>query len=63
MGVHYGSELTLELTNKNSLEVSPVKKNILDFFGMGKSKVEQHVMSLEDIDKAISEAVTKNDRS
>jgi AbrB family looped-hinge helix DNA binding protein len=62
MGVHYGSELVLELTNRNSLEVSPVKKNISSFFGLGKSKAYQQTMSVEDIDKAISEAVTKNDR-
>lgn len=63
MGVHYGSELVLELTNRNSLEVSPIKKSISSFFGLGKSKACQQTLSVEDIDKAISKAVTKNDRS
>lgn len=62
MGVHCGSELILELTSGNSLEISPLKHNISRFFGMGKHKTNQETMSTEDIDKAISEAVAKNDR-
>lgn len=63
MGLHFGSELTLELTNKNTLEISPITQNISKFFGMGKSKINQQIMSIDDIDKAISEAVIKNDRN
>ena len=63
MGLHFGSELTLELTNKNTLEISPITQNISKFFGMGKSKINQQIMSIDDIDKAISRAVIKNDRS
>jgi AbrB family looped-hinge helix DNA binding protein len=63
MGLHFGSELTLELTNKNTLEVSPITQNISKFFGMGKNKINQQIMSIDDIDKAISRAVIKNDRS
>ena len=63
MGLHFGSELTLELTNKNILEISPITQNISKFFGMGKSKTNQQIMSIEDIDNAISKAVIKNDRS
>lgn len=63
MGLHFGSELTLELTNKNTLEVSPITQNISKFFGMGKSKINQQIMSIDDIDKAISRAVIKNDRN
>ena len=63
MGLHFGSELTLELTNKNTLEVSPITQNISKFFGMGKSRINQQIMSIDDIDKAISRAVIKNDRS
>lgn len=63
MGLHFGSELILELTNRNSLKISPVTQNISKFFGMGKSKTKKHPMSIDDIDRAISEAVIKNDRS
>lgn len=63
MGLHFGSELTLELTNKNTLEVSPITQSISKFFGMGKNKINQQIMSIDDIDKAISRAVIKNDRS
>ncbi len=63
MGLHFGSELTLELTNKNTLEVSPIIQNISKFFGMGKNKINQQIMSIDDIDKAISRAFIKNDRS
>jgi AbrB family looped-hinge helix DNA binding protein len=63
MGLHFGSELTLELTNKNTLEISPITQNISKFFGMGKSKINQQIMSIDDIDKAISRAVIKNDRN
>jgi AbrB family looped-hinge helix DNA binding protein len=62
MGLHFGSELILELTNRNCLKISPVTQNISKFFGMGKSKTK-HPMSIDDIDRAISEAVIKNDRS
>jgi AbrB family looped-hinge helix DNA binding protein len=62
MGVHSGSELILELTNKNSLEISFVKQDISKFFGMGRSKKDQKTMSVEDIDRAISETIIKNDR-
>lgn len=63
MGLHFGSELTLELTNKNTLEITPITQNISKFFGMGKSKINQQIMSIDDIDKAISRAVIKNDRN
>ena len=63
MGLHFGSKLTLELTNKNTLEISLITQNISKFFGMGKSKINQQIMSIDNIDKAISEAVIKNDRN
>jgi AbrB family looped-hinge helix DNA binding protein len=62
MGLHFGSEFILELTNKNSLELLPIKQDVSKFFGMGKSKINQQLMSVDDIDKAISKAVIKNDR-
>ncbi len=62
MGLHFGSELVLQLTNKNSLEISSITQNISKFFGMGKSKENQQTMSIDDIDQAISEAIINNDR-
>jgi AbrB family looped-hinge helix DNA binding protein len=60
MGLHYGSELTLKLNN-HCLEVSSKKYDISSFIGMGK-KESQKKMSLNDIDLAIAEAVTTNDK-
>lgn len=62
LGLHTGSELILELTAKNSLEILPVKNDISNFFGMGKNPSKNKSMSLKDIDRAISEAVKENDR-
>lgn len=62
LGLHTGSELILELTAKNSLEILPVKNDISDFFGMGKNSSKNKSMSIKDIDKAISNAIKKNDR-
>jgi AbrB family looped-hinge helix DNA binding protein len=61
MRLHAGSKLILKLTGKNSLDVSPVKNDISKIFGMGK-RDHQCFMSVEDMDKAIGEAVIKNDR-
>jgi AbrB family looped-hinge helix DNA binding protein len=63
MGLHVGSELVLELTSKNSLEIFPVTQSISKFFGMGKSKMKSETISVQDIDQAISQAVIESDRS
>lgn len=60
MGLHYGSELTLKLNN-NCLEISSKKFDISSFIGMGEKSSQQR-MSLEDIDLAITKAVTTNDK-
>lgn len=61
LGLHCGSELIIELKNHGSLEIYPIKKDIDKFFGKGKKK--RKVMSIEEIDDAIGEAVIKNDRN
>lgn len=63
LGLHSGSELIVELTNNDSLELHPVKNNIIKFFGMGKDKVDDKIMSIEDMDNIISKVVADNDRS
>jgi AbrB family looped-hinge helix DNA binding protein len=62
LGLHYGSEIAIELKDNNIIELRPLKKNINGFFGLGKNKSNQ-VMSIEEIDGAISKAVIDNDRS
>lgn len=63
LGLHSGSELVIELKHNNSLEIYPIKKNIKSFFGMGKNKAKNQIMSVEEIDIAISKAVSENDRN
>ena len=62
MGLHFGSELVLELTSSNVLEVSQVNTHISKFFGMGSHRAGKNTMSIDDIDRAIGDAVTENDR-
>ena len=63
LGLHSGSELIIALKNNSSLEIYPIKKDITKFFGLGKRRIKNKVMSIEDIDNAIAKAVTQNDRS
>ncbi len=63
MGLRCGSELILELTSNNNLEISQAKQSISKFFGMGKRNVNGPVISVEEIDQAIGEAIIKNDRN
>ena len=61
LGLQYGSELILNLREDKVLEVYPVQKNICDFFGKGNSR--SAIMSLDDIDTAIAQAVNQKDNS
>ena len=60
MGLNTGSKLILKLKD-NNLHIIPIKKDISSFFAMGK-KDNNTVITVEDIDMAIEEAVTKNDK-
>lgn len=62
LGLHLGSEISIELKQGNILELKPIKKNITGFFGLGKNKTRNQAMSIEEIDKAISQAVAENDK-
>ncbi len=62
LGLHLGSELSLRLRKDKVLELQPVERNLKDFFGKGKSRIQNEKLDLADIDKAIAEAVSKNDR-
>ncbi|HQS84165.1 MAG: hypothetical protein B7Y25_05645 [Alphaproteobacteria bacterium 16-39-46] len=57
LGLHYGSELILNLRKDNVLEISPKARNIREFFGKGKRTNQENPMSLKDIDDAIAQAV------
>ena len=59
MGLNTGSKLILKLED-NNLHIIPIKKDISSFFAMGKK--DNKIMTLEDIDIAIEEAVTNNDK-
>ena len=60
MGLNAGSKLILKLED-NNLHIIPIKKDVSSFFAMGK-KDNNTIMTVEDIDMAIEEAVTNNDK-
>jgi len=59
LGLHSGSEVNMELKHNNVLELHPVKNDIRDFFGRGKSKVKNKVMTIEEMDVAIMKAISE----
>jgi AbrB family looped-hinge helix DNA binding protein len=61
MGLHYGSELIIHMRADSILEFKPVKKKLSAFFGMGARK---HFKTAPiDVDEAIAEAVSDNNRT
>ena len=62
LGLHLGSEIMIQLKQNDTLELTPIKKDIKSFFGLGKNKTKKKIMSITDMDKAICKAVTDNDR-
>ncbi len=52
----------LRLGKQDSADPIVNLQNISKFFGMGRSKGSQKIMSVDDIDQAISEAIINNDR-
>ncbi len=62
LGLHLGSEIMIELKQNDTLELRPMRKDIKNFFGLGKNKTKTKIMSIEDMDEAICKAVTDNDR-
>ena len=62
LGLHLGSEIMIELKQNDTLELRPMRKDIKSFFGLGKNKTKNKIMSIEDMDKAICKAVGDNDR-
>lgn len=57
IGLHSGSELFLSLRKDHVLELTPMHRDIQEFFGKGAARVKGEKMSIEDIDAAIAEAV------
>ena len=62
LGLHLGSEIMIELKQNDTLELRPMRKDIKSFFGLGKNKTKNKIMSIEDMDKAICKAVGDNNR-
>lgn len=62
LGLHSGSELIVHLRQDKVLELQPVQRDICEFFGKGAHRVKGKKMSLDDIDNAIAQAVSENDR-
>ena len=60
MGIHTGSKLILKLED-NNLQIIPIKKDISSFFAMGKKDTNK-IMTIEDIDNSIEEAVIENEK-
>ena len=58
LGLHYGSELMLNLRKDNVLEIYPKVRNIEDFFGRGRQINKQNTMTIQDIDDTIAEAAS-----
>ncbi len=50
----------LKLVIRNILEFKQIKKNLVDFFGMGTRRIKGLKITPVNIDKAIAEAVTDN---
>lgn len=60
MGLHIGTQLFLSVRPDHVLELTPVHRDIREFFGKGSGRVKGKKMSLEDIDAAIAEAVLES---
>ncbi len=58
LGLHTGMELTVNIRNKEIIELKPVARNIQNFFALGKDASANKC----EIDELISEAVIDNDR-
>lgn len=63
IGLHYGSELIINLRKDDVIEVKQVKKELSNFFGMGKRKIKEHGLdeSIIDVDEAIAQAIIEKD--
>ncbi len=57
LGLHGRSEMSIEVSNGNIIQLHPVKKDISRLFGMFKDKTNGKIMSVEDMDEAIGEAI------
>jgi AbrB family looped-hinge helix DNA binding protein len=59
MGLHYGSELIINLRQDDVIEIKQVKKELSHFFGMGKRIIKEQGLddSVVDVDEAIAQAI------
>jgi AbrB family looped-hinge helix DNA binding protein len=61
IGLHSGSELFLSIKEGHILELTPVHRDIREFFGMGRARNKNETMSIEEMDIVIAKAVTQED--
>ncbi len=60
IGLHSGSELFLLVRKDHVLELTPIHRDIREFFGKGSARVKGKKMSIKDIDTAIAEAISES---
>lgn len=60
LGIHAGNELLFKARADGIIEIKPVKRTIKMFFGRCK-KNNEAAMSIEEMDEAISQAVSESD--
>lgn len=59
LGLHTGMELTINIRSRGVIELKPIKRDIQDFFSLGKDANTNKC----NIDELIAEAVIDNDRN
>jgi AbrB family looped-hinge helix DNA binding protein len=59
IGLHSGSELFLSIREGHILELTPIHRDIREFFGKGAARVQGKHISVEEMDSAIAKAVTE----
>ncbi len=55
--LHSGSELFLSIREGRILELTPIHRDIREFFGKGSVRSQGKKMSIDEIDAAISKAI------
>jgi len=61
MKIHTGNELLFRIRSDNVIEIRPMSRSIKMFFGRCK-RANETPMTIEEMDKAIMQAVLENDQ-
>jgi AbrB family looped-hinge helix DNA binding protein len=59
IGLHSGSELALSVREDHVLELTPIHRDIREFFGKGSARTQDKKMSIGEVDDAIAKVVTE----